>query len=112
MTTELADVTTAVCLFRGLADPARLAIVRHLALGEHRVVDLTAHLGLARSTVSGHLSCLRDCGLVTARAEGRASLYSLARPELLDLLVAAERLLEAPGDSVTLCPTYGRDTGA
>jgi DNA-binding transcriptional ArsR family regulator len=112
MTTETADVTAAVCLFRGLADPARLSIVRHLALGEHRVVDLTAHLGLAQSTVSGHLACLRDCGLVTARAEGRASLYSLARPELMDLLAAAERLLDATGDSVALCPVYGQDTGA
>jgi DNA-binding transcriptional ArsR family regulator len=114
MTTEGTDTDTsaAVCLFRGLADPARLAIVRHLGLGEHRVVDLTAHLGLAQSTVSGHLSCLRDCGLVTARAEGRASLYSLARPELMDLLASAERLLAATGDAVSLCPTYGQDTGA
>jgi DNA-binding transcriptional ArsR family regulator len=111
MTTVQDDVTAAVCLFRGLADPARLTILRHLALGEHRVVDLTAHLGLAQSTVSGHLACLRDCGLVTARAEGRASLYSLARPELLDLLAAAERLLEATGDAVTLCPVFGQDTG-
>ena len=59
-----APTGTAAALFRGLADPARLAIVQHLALGEHRVVDLTAHLGLAQSTVSGHLACLRDCGLV------------------------------------------------
>ncbi|MDP3713736.1 MAG: metalloregulator ArsR/SmtB family transcription factor [Mycobacteriales bacterium] len=110
MIAQEADTTPAVCLFRSLADPARLAIVRHLALGEHRVVDLTAHLGLAQSTVSGHLSCLRDCGLVTARAEGRASLYSLARPELLDLLAAAETLLAATGDAVSLCPTYGQDT--
>lgn len=112
MTTQDTDVTSAVCLFRSLADPTRLAIVRHLALGEHRVVDLTAHLGLAQSTVSGHLACLRDCQLLTARAEGRATLYALARPELLDLLTAAERLLEATGDSVRLCPTYGQDTGA
>lgn len=107
MTAVEADLTAAVSLFRGLAEPARLAIVRHLALGEHRVVDLTDHLGLAQSTVSGHLACLRDCGLVTARAEGRSSLYSLAHPELLDLLAAAERLLEATGDAVALCPTYG-----
>jgi ArsR family transcriptional regulator, cadmium/lead-responsive transcriptional repressor len=105
------DMTAAVCLFRGLADPTRLAIVRHLALGEHRVVELTAHLGLAQSTVSQHLSCLRDCGLVTARAQGRASIYSLARPELMDLLGAAERLLLATGEQVTLCPNYGQDTG-
>ena len=101
------DLTSAVALFRGLADPARLAIVRHLALGEHRVVDLTAHLGLAQSTVSGHLACLRDCGLVGVRTQGRASVYSLARPELFDLLAAAERLLEATGDRLELCPAYG-----
>jgi DNA-binding transcriptional ArsR family regulator len=110
MTSVDTDLTSAVCLFRSLADPTRLAIVRHLALGEHRVVDLTAHLGLAQSTVSGHLSCLRECGLVDARAHGRASMYSLSRPELMDLLAAAERLLEATGDAVALCPTYGQDT--
>lgn len=107
MTAETTDVSMAVLLFRSLADPNRLAIVRHLALGEHRVVDLTAHLGLAQSTVSGHLACLRDCGLIAVRAEGRASMYSLARPELLDLLASAERLLDATGDAVRLCPTTG-----
>lgn len=106
------DVTAAVCLFRSLADPARLAILSHLAGGEHRVGELTAHLGLAQSTVSQHLACLRDCGLVAARAQGRASYYALARPELLDLLHSAERLLEATGEQVALCPNYGQDTDA
>ncbi len=104
---ELDDPTAAVCLFRSLADPARLAILQHLALGEHRVVELTRHLGLAQSTVSGHLACLRDCGLVASRPQGRASVYSLARPELMELLAAAERVLAATGSAVTLCPTYG-----
>ena len=104
---ETAALAAAACLFRGLSDPARLAILRHLALGEHRVVDLTAHLGLAQSTVSGHLACLRDCGLVESRAQGRASLYSLAKPELLTLFAAAERVLAATGDAVMLCPTSG-----
>jgi DNA-binding transcriptional ArsR family regulator len=98
----------AACLFRGLGDPSRLFILGHLALGEHRVRDLTAHLGLAQSTVSAHLRCLLDCGLVTARAQGRASWYSLAvRPEILDVLSAAERLLAVTGDAVVLCPRFG-----
>ena len=102
------DPTAAVCLFHSLADPARLTILRHLALGEHRVVDLTAHLGLAQSTTSAHLACLRDCGLVSSRTVGRASMYSLAvSRELMDLLSAAERLLAATGDAVTLCTNYG-----
>ena len=102
---DVAALTAAACLFRGLGDPTRLAILGHLALGEHRVVDLTAHLGLAQSTVSAHVACLRGCGLVDVRPEGRASWYSLAaRPEVLDLLASAERLLTATGDAVVLCP--------
>lgn len=106
------DPTAAVCLFRSLADPARLSILRHLALGEHRVVDLTAHLGLAQSTTSAHLACLRDCGLVSARTVGRSSMYSLAvGSELMGLFSAAEQLLSVTGDAVTLCPanTSGDD---
>src|SRR3954469_10182576 len=105
---EAAALSAAACMFRSLGDPGRLAILRHLALGEHKVVDLTAHLGLAQSTVSAHLACLRDCGLVASRPQGRASLWSLdAAPELLDVLSAAERLLAVTGDAVALCPTYG-----
>lgn len=102
------DPTAAVCLFRSLADPARLTILRHLALGEHRVVDLTNHIGLAQSTTSAHLACLRDCGLISSRTVGRASMYSLAvQPELMGLLAAAERLLAVTGDAVTLCGNHG-----
>ncbi|MBO3095539.1 metalloregulator ArsR/SmtB family transcription factor [Cellulomonas dongxiuzhuiae] len=98
----------AACLFRGFGDASRLLILQHLALGEHRVVDLTEHLGLAQSTVSKHLACLRDCGLVTSRPEGRSSMFRLTHPEALtDLLAAAERLLALTGDAVTLCPTTG-----
>lgn len=96
----------AACLFRALSDPSRLTILQHLTLGEHRVVDLTAHLGLAQSTVSQHLACLRDCGLVTSRSEGRSTVFRLAHPEALDdLLAAAERLLGLTGDAVLLCAT-------
>jgi DNA-binding transcriptional ArsR family regulator len=105
---EAEALTAAACLFHGFSDPSRLAIVRHLALGDHRVVDLTRHLGLAQSTVSKHLACLRDCGLVSSRPVGRASMFSLNHLEtVMDLLTSAERLLALTGDAVTLCPTYG-----
>ena len=99
----------AVAFFRSLGDPARLAIVRLLAAGEKRVGDLTAELGLAQSTVSAHVACLRDCGLVEGRVEGRRVYYSLSRPELMDVLIQAENLLAATGNAVSLCPNYGID---
>ena len=96
-----------MALFRSLGDPVRLQIVQRLTAGEARVVDLTRELGLAQSTVSKHLACLRDCRLVDFRAEGRQSFYSLSRPELADLLRAAEQLLAATGSAVALCRVYG-----
>ena len=53
------------------------------------------------------MACLRDCGLVKVRAAGRASIYRLARPELLTLLGAAEQVLARTGNAVALCPAYG-----
>ena len=78
-----AGLTPAAALFRSLGDETRLRIVARLAAGEARVVDLTGELGLAQSTVSKHLACLRGCGLVDYRTEGRQSFYALTRPELM-----------------------------
>jgi len=101
----------AACLFRGMSDPSRVAILRHLLLGEHNVAELTAHLGLAQSTVSKHLACLRDCGLVDSRPAGRASVFSLTHPDaVLKVFAAAEELLAATGDAVLLCPNNGEGT--
>lgn len=107
-TQDEASMTAAACLFHGFGDRSRLTILQHLLLGEHRVVELTDHLGLAQSTVSKHLACLKDCGLVSSRPVGRASVFSVTHPEATsDLLVAAERLLGLTGYAVTLCPTHG-----
>lgn len=103
------DVTFAVSLFRSLADASRLGILRRLSNGEARVRDLTDELGLAQSTVSEHLACLRDCGLIDARSEGRQNFYSVAAPEIIDLLRSAEHLLTQTGHKVELCSTYGVD---
>ena len=107
MITAPARLKPAVALFRSLADPTRLSIVRRLADGEARVVDLMRELELPQSTVSSHLACLRDCALVTSRADGRQMFYSLAHGELIELLTAAEGLLAATGEKVALCPNYG-----
>lgn len=107
---EAAGLDAAVALFHSLSDETRLTIVQRLARGEARVVDLVEQLGLAQSTVSAHVACLRDCGLVVGRPQGRQVFYSLTRPELMDLLASAETLLAATGNAVALCPNYGTDT--
>jgi DNA-binding transcriptional ArsR family regulator len=104
---ERTELTPAAALFRSLGDPARLMIVRRLAGGPARVTDLVSSLGLAQSTVSKHLACLRDCGLVTSQPAGRASVFRLTQPALTDMLTAAETVLAATGSAVALCPVWG-----
>jgi ArsR family transcriptional regulator, cadmium/lead-responsive transcriptional repressor len=106
------ELAPAAALFRSLGDPTRLAIVRRLAAGPARVVDLVEAVGLAQSTVSKHLACLRDCGLVASNPVGRASLFRLSQPALVDMLACAETVLEATGQAVSLCPIYGMNNGA
>jgi ArsR family transcriptional regulator, cadmium/lead-responsive transcriptional repressor len=106
------ELAVAVSLFHALADPTRLAILQRLVAGERRVVDLTVDLGLAQSTVSSHLACLRDCQLIVARPEGRQMFYFLAHLSLLDLLKSAELLLADTGEAVALCPVYGQESNS
>lgn len=91
-------------LFRSLGDPTRLRLVLCLLKGEQRVVDLVAEVGLAQSTVSAHLACLRGCGLLEMQPVGRQSYYRLAH-DVHELLSATETLLTRIGHDVSLCPT-------
>jgi DNA-binding transcriptional ArsR family regulator len=103
---ERSDLALGAKLFRSLGDPTRLAILQVLAGGERRVTDLVAQVGSSQANVSGHLACLKGCGLVTDRPQGRAVYYGLAAPELLHLLRSAEEVLESVGHDIALCPNY------
>lgn len=101
---DAAATETYAQLFHALADSSRLAILQHLSLGPHRVRDLVEHMDFAQSTVSKHLACLRECGLVDVETQGRASWFSLSEPEgLAGLLTAAQLLLSHTGSQVSLC---------
>lgn len=101
-----APVRVAAKLFRGLADPTRMQILLALQRGERRVTDLVTELEGSQANISGHLACLKGCGLVTDRPQGRSTYYRLAQPEIRLLLEAAEALLAAVGHDVNLCPHY------
>lgn len=95
-------------LFRGLADPSRLAILEALRGGERTVTELVEATALSQPNASGHLACLRGCGLVTSRQEGRYSYYSLADPRVEAVLGAAEGILADAAAGIYACTRYGR----
>ncbi len=70
-------------VFRALGHPARLAIVKQLALqNEACCGEIVRHLPLAQSTVSQHLQVLKDAGLLTCDSRGRNCHYLLNRQKL------------------------------
>lgn len=107
LTQDLA-LTLKAKLFRGLADPSRLAILEALRSGEKSVTEVVAATGLSQPNASGHLACLRDCGLVIARQEGRFVYYSPTDRRIVDLLRAAEGILADVAAQVYACTRYER----
>ena len=100
------DVKLGAKLFRGFADPLRLAVLAELGDGELRVTDLVVRLQGSQGNISAHLACLKECGLVSDRPEGRQVFYRIARPEVVAVLRSAEELLAVTGHQVELCPNY------
>lgn len=68
----------AVGIAAALADGGRVRILHALQGGELCVCQLVELLGLAPSTVSRHLSLLRQAGLLETRRDGRWIHYRLA----------------------------------
>jgi DNA-binding transcriptional ArsR family regulator len=73
-------------LGKALADPTRCRILVALLDGHGYPAQLAEKLGLTRSNVSNHLSCLRGCGLVVATYQGRQVRYELADQRLTHAL--------------------------
>lgn len=93
-------------LFRGFADASRLAILEALRGNERCVSELVTATGLSQSNVSGHLTCLKDCGLVVSRQAGRFVYYRLADPQVDAVLDSADIVLLRHADRIAACVNY------
>ncbi|KQW43910.1 ArsR family transcriptional regulator [Nocardioides sp. Root1257] len=79
--------------FAALADPVRRSLLRALAAGPRRVVDLADGLPISRPAVSKHLRLLAEAGLVEAEERGRERHYTLRRAGLAPLTAYVEGLV-------------------
>ena len=80
-----ADFRKGADVFKALGNPNRLLIVNALGTGEKCVADLTELVGLDISTVSNHLSVLRNVGLVSDERRGTQAFYTLKSPCILNI---------------------------
>ena len=93
-------------LFRGFADPSRLAILEVLRQGPLSVSAIVDATGLSQSNVSNHLRCLSDCGLVLAEQQGRFVYYRLSDEQIAQLLRLADEILSGAASRLYECVNY------
>ncbi|MBM3178759.1 MAG: winged helix-turn-helix transcriptional regulator [Chloroflexi bacterium] len=93
-------------LFRGFSDPSRLSILDALRDGEVTVNEIVKATGLSQPNVSNHLGCLRDCGLVVSKQQGRFVYYELSDKRVGQLLTLADELLADVAKGVYECTRY------
>jgi len=93
-------------LGRAMTDPTRSRILLTLLDRPSYPAMLARELGLTRSNVSNHLTCLRDCGIVVAEPEGRQTKYEISDPHLARALTAlVDVTLAVDEDAACLDPT-------
>lgn len=89
--------------FHGLSDLTRLRIVELLLGGERNVSELVALLGQPQSRVSNHLACLRWCGYVDSRRDGKFVYYRVSDPRVRELLALARGVIADHADAIESC---------
>ena len=77
-------------IIKALAHPTRLFIVDQLAQQERCVCELTEMVGADTSTISKHLSLLKNAGLVQDDKRGTQVFYRLTMPCVLNFLSCVE----------------------
>jgi DNA-binding transcriptional ArsR family regulator len=90
-------------LFRGLADPTRLAILETLIEGERSVGEIAQVTETSLANVSAHLACLAGCGLVQSEKRGKYVYYHLQERRVRDLIKTAEGILAHVSRQVYEC---------
>ena len=89
--------------FRGLGDPTRVRILEHLLEGEMSVGEIVEFLDAPQSSVSMHLGCLRWCGYVSTRKEGRHVYYQVTDPRVSEILRLARAIIADNAQAILSC---------
>lgn len=97
LSASLTHTAAVARLGHALSDPTRAAILLTLRGSAAYPSDLADALDVSRQALSNHLACLRGCGLVAGRPDGRRTRYELADRHLapaLDMLMRVTLIVD------------------
>jgi DNA-binding transcriptional ArsR family regulator len=79
--------------FKTLGHPARIRLLELLVQGDRSVGELQREVGLELSHLSQQLAVLRRAGVLVTRKRGNSVIYSMASPDMAELLAVARKVL-------------------
>jgi DNA-binding transcriptional ArsR family regulator len=91
---DVAELEIEAEIFKAMAIPTRLAILKLLKEGELCVCEITSALAKPQSSTSHHLSILKSAGLIRERKEGKWSHYRISDGAVIELMNQAKLLCE------------------
>ena len=95
----LAKFELRAAIMKAMAHPTRLFIVDQLSRGERCVCELTEMVGADVSTVSRHLTILKDAGIVRDEKRGLKVFYSLRMGCVLNFFSCIESVIKADAEA-------------
>ncbi len=94
MVNEKTELRKKVAILKGLAHPVRLSIVEALADSEMCVCDIVEMFDFDRTTISKHLSLMKEIGILSDKKDGLKVYYSLRIRCLPSMLSCIEKVIE------------------
>ncbi|MDQ0116235.1 ArsR/SmtB family transcription factor [Paenibacillus harenae] len=101
METALYDVKAK--FMRGFSDKSRLQILASIKDGEKTVSQIVDDMQGSQSNISQHLSCLKDCGIIVSRQEGKFVYYSLRNVQIASFIDAMDVVFNQVENEVAAC---------
>jgi DNA-binding transcriptional ArsR family regulator len=89
--------------FHGLSNPTRLRIVQSLLEKDKNVSELVEELQIKQSQVSNQLACLKWCGYVSTRQEGKFIYYEIKDERVREILKLASEVVSDNAAHISQC---------
>ena len=89
--------------FHGLSNPSRFKIALALLNDKKTVSELVNELGMKQSQISNQLVCLKWCGYVSARKEGKFIYYQITDERVKKIIEMAREIVEDNAEHINCC---------
>ncbi|MEK4009719.1 ArsR/SmtB family transcription factor [Peribacillus sp. FSL M8-0224] len=97
------DIDLKVKMIHGFSNKTRIHILESIKNQEKTVSEIVEEVSGNQSNISQHLACLKGCGIIVGRNEGKYCYYSLRNQQIRDLLTMFDVVLADVQNDVSCC---------